>query len=393
MSGCTSSLATRENYGERASTRIVFLITGIVMSAWAPLVPLVKARTGLDEGGLGLLLLGFGIGSIVAMPFAGYLTARFGCRPLIIASTLVLCAVLPTLSQLTSLPGLALTVLLFGASMGMLDCAINIQSIIVEKNSGETLQSGFHGLYSVGGIAGAGAMTAMLSLGLDPLPSVLCLVAIILASLYKAAPNLLPYGTERDGPIFAVPRGIVLLLGVLCFIVFLTEGAMLDWSAVFLASQRDIPPSYAGLGYACFAAAMTLGRLTGDAIVSRLGGIRVVTLGGICAAVGMLVSLVLDGWPASLLGYALVGAGCSNIVPVLFSAAGRQQRMPQRTAIPAIISMGYAGILMGPAFIGMIAHFSSLTIALGAWSCCCCLSAVLRNFLKPDSELMSAGRR
>jgi len=365
MSGCTSSLATRENYGERASTRIVFLITGIVMSAWAPLVPLVKARTGLDEGGLGLLLLGFGIGSIVAMPFAGYLTARFGCRPLIIASTLVLCAVLPMLSQLTFLPGLALTVLLFGASMGMLDCAINIQSIIVEKNSGETLQSGFHGLYSVGGIAGAGAMTAMLSLGLDPLPSVLCLVAIILASLYKAAPNLLPYGAERDGPIFAVPRGIVLLLGVLCFIVFLTEGAMLDWSAVFLASQRDIPPSYAGLGYACFAAAMTLGRLTGDAIVSRLGGIRVVTLGGICAAVGMLVSLVFDGWPASLLGYALVGAGCSNIVPVLFSAAGRQQRMPQRTAIPAIISMGYAGILMGPAFIGMIAHFSSLTIALG----------------------------
>jgi len=365
MSGCTSSLATRENYGERASTRIVFLITGIVMSAWAPLVPLVKARTGLDEGGLGLLLLGFGIGSIVAMPFAGYLTARFDCRPLIIASTLVLCAVLPMLSQLTFLPGLALTVLLFGASMGMLDCAINIQSIIVEKNSGETLQSGFHGLYSVGGIAGAGAMTAMLSLGLDPLPSVLCLVAIILASLYKAAPNLLPYGAERDGPIFAVPRGIVLLLGVLCFIVFLTEGAMLDWSAVFLASQRDIPPSYAGLGYACFAAAMTLGRLTGDAIVSRLGGIRVVTLGGICAAVGMLVSLVFDGWPASLLGYALVGAGCSNIVPVLFSAAGRQQRMPQRTAIPAIISMGYAGILMGPAFIGMIAHFSSLTIALG----------------------------
>ena len=90
MSACTSSLAIRENHGERASTRIVFLITGIVMSAWAPLVPLVKARTGLDEGGLGLLLLGFGIGSIVAMPFVGYLTARFGCRPVIIASTVVL---------------------------------------------------------------------------------------------------------------------------------------------------------------------------------------------------------------------------------------------------------------------------------------------------------------
>ncbi|WP_126363152.1 MFS transporter [Pseudomonas fluorescens] len=365
MNTSTSALSGSDNYGERVSTRIVFLITGIVMSAWAPLVPLVKTRTGLDDGGLGLLLLVFGIGSIVAMPFAGYLTARFGCRPVIVASTIALCAVLPLLSYLAWLPGLALAVLVFGASMGMLDCAINIQSIIVEKNSGETLQSGFHGLYSVGGIAGAGAMTAMLSLGLDPLPSVLCLVAIILAALYKAAPSLLPYGTERDGPLFAIPRGIVLLLGSLCFIVFLTEGAMLDWSAVFLASQRDMQPSYAGLGYACFAAAMTLGRLTGDAIVSRLGGRRVVALGGICAAVGMLVSLALDSWQAALLGYALVGIGCSNIVPVLFTAAGRQQHMPQRTAIPAIISMGYAGILMGPAFIGMVAHVSTLVVALG----------------------------
>lgn len=364
MSASTPALAINANDGERLSTRITFLITGIVMSAWAPLVPLVKARTGLDDGGLGLLLLGFGIGSIVAMPFAGYLTARFGCRPVIIFSTIALCAVLPILSHLAWLPGLALAVLLFGASMGMLDCAINIQSIIVEKNSGETLQSGFHGLYSVGGIAGAVAMTAMLSLGLAPLLCVLCLVAIILAALYKAAPSLLPYGTERDGPLFAVPRGIVLLLGSLCFIVFLTEGAMLDWSAVFLASHRGMEPSYGGLGYACFATTMTIGRLTGDAIVRRLGGVRVLALGGVCAAAGMAISLGFDSWQASLLGYALVGAGCSNIVPVLFTAAGRQQHMPQRAAIPAIISMGYAGILMGPAFIGMVAHLSTLTVAL-----------------------------
>lgn len=366
MSTSTPSLAINANYGERVSTRITFLITGIVMSAWAPLVPLVKARTGLDDGGLGLLLFGFGTGSIVAMPFAGYLTARFGCRPVIICSTIALCSLLPILSHVAWLPGLAISVLLFGASMGMLDCAINIQSIIVEKNSGETLQSGFHGLYSVGGIVGAGAMTAMLSLGLEPLLCVLCLVALILASLYKAAPMLLPYGTERSGPLFVIPRGIVLLLGSLCFIVFLTEGAMLDWSAVFLASRQDMYPSYVGLGYACFAAAMTIGRLTGDMIVSRLGGVRVVALGGICAAAGMAVSLLFDSWQASLLGYALVGAGCSNIVPVLFTAAGRQTHMPQRAAIPAIISMGYAGILVGPAFIGLAAHISSLTIALSA---------------------------
>lgn len=364
MSTPSPSIAIRSNYAERTSTRIAFLIAGLIMSAWAPLVPLAKERTGLDDGGLGFLLLGLGTGSIVAMPFAGYLTARYGCRPVIVWSTIALCAVLPLLSSVSWLPGLAAAVLLFGACMGMLDCAMNIQSIIVEKDSGEALQSGFHALYSVGGILGAGALTVLLSLGLDPLLSVLCIVAIVMSALYKAAPNLLTYGTEQDGPSFAIPKGIVFLLGILCFIVFLTEGALLDWSAVFLVSSREMEPNMAGLGYACFAATTTVGRLTGDAIVRRLGGVRVVTFGGLIAAVGMIVSLSFDGWQASLIGYALVGAGCSNIVPVLFTAVGRQKRMPQRVAIPAIISMGYAGILIGPAIIGFVAHMSTLSIAL-----------------------------
>ena len=365
MNAPSPVLIPTANHSERMSTRIAFLIAGLLMSAWAPLVPLVKARAGLDDGGLGLLLLGLGGGSIVAMPFAGYLTAHYGCRPVVIWATIVLCAVLALLSTVAWLPGLVIAVTLFGASMGMLDCAMNIQSVIVEKNSGQALQSGFHGLYSVGGIVGAGAMTALLTLGLDPLIAALCIVATVLGSLYKAAPALLTYGTERGGPLFAVPRGIVLLLGTLCFIVFLTEGAMLDWSAVFLVSNRGLEPSIAGLGYASFAAAMTVGRLTGDAIVSKLGGVRVVALGGLCAAAGMIVSLGIDGWPASLIGYALVGAGCSNIVPVLFTAVGRQQRMPQAVAIPAVISMGYAGILIGPVCIGAIAHLSTLSFAMG----------------------------
>ena len=381
MNAPSPVLVPTANYSERMSTRIAFLIAGLLMSAWAPLVPLVKARTGLDDGGLGLLLLGLGGGSIVAMPFAGYLTAHYGCRPVVIWATIVLCAVLPLLSTVVWLPGLVIAVIIFGASMGMLDCAMNIQSVIVEKNSGQALQSGFHGLYSVGGILGAGAMTTLLTLGLHPLIAALCIVATVLGALYKAAPAFLTYGTERGGPMFAVPRGIVLFLGALCFIVFLTEGAILDWSAVFLVSGRGLEPSIAGLGYASFAAAMTVGRLTGDAIVSKLGGVRVVALGGLCAAAGMVVSLGIDGWAASLIGYALVGAGCSNIVPVLFTAVGRQQRMPQAVAIPAVISMGYAGILIGPVFIGAVAHLSTLSFALG------CVS-VLLVFVSATARLL-----
>ncbi len=381
MNAPSPVLVPTANHSERMSTRIAFLIAGLLMSAWAPLVPLVKARAGLDDGGLGLLLLGLGGGSIVAMPFAGYLTAHYGCRPVVICATIVLCALLPLLSTVAWLPGLVIAVILFGASMGMLDCAMNIQSVIVEKNSGQALQSGFHGLYSVGGIVGAGAMTALLTLGLHPLIAALCIVATVLGALYKAAPALLTYGTERGGPMFAVPRGIVLFLGALCFIVFLTEGAILDWSAVFLVSNRGLEPSIAGLGYASFAAAMTVGRLTGDAIVSKLGGVRVVALGGLCAAAGMIVSLGIDGWVASLIGYALVGAGCSNIVPVLFTAVGRQQRMPQAVAIPAVISMGYTGILIGPVFIGAVAHLSTLSFALG------CVS-VLLIFVSATARLL-----
>jgi hypothetical protein len=135
------------------------------------------------------------------------------------------------------------------------------------------------------------------------------------------------------------------------------------------------------LGYASFAAAMTVGRLTGDAIVIKLGGVRVVALGGLCAAAGMIVSLGIDGWAASLIGYALVGAGCSNIVPVLFTAVGRQQRMPQAVAIPAVISMGYTGILIGPVFIGAVAHLSTLSFALG------CVS-VLLIFVSATARLL-----
>lgn len=347
------------------STRIAFFIAGFAMAAWAPLVPLAKARAQLSEGSLGLLLLGLGAGSILAMPLAGYLCARWGCRRVIVGASALICLMLPLLASAATLPLLIAAVLLFGAGMGAIDCAMNIQAVLVEKASGRPMMSGFHGLFSVGGILGAGGMTALLALGLTPTLAALCVVAVTLAAVIKAAPNLLPYGNESDGPLFAVPRGIVLFLGALCFIVFLTEGAMLDWSAVFLVSERGMEPAYAGLGYAAFATTMTIGRLTGDVIVARVGGARVTLFGGLCAAAGLALSLAVPAWPAALLGYALIGAGCSNIVPVLFTAVGRQTTMPQSAAIPAMTSLGYAGILVGPAFIGFVAHGSSLSIALG----------------------------
>ncbi|UVL00339.1 MFS transporter [Pseudomonas sp. B21-048] len=350
---------------EQMSTRIAFFIAGFGIAAWAPLVPYAKARAGLDEGTLGLLLLCLGVGSILAMPMAGMLAARFGCRRMLSGGTLLICAALPLLATVSSIPALIVALFMFGAGLGTVDSTVNLQAVIVERASGKTMMSGFHGLFSLGGIVGAAGVSALLGLGASPLGATLVVIVLLIVALLKAAPHLLPYGSESSGPAFAVPHGIVLFIGGMCFIVFLSEGAALDWSAVFLAQERGIDTAYAGLGYAAFALTMTVGRLTGDAIVRRLGATRVIVFGGSTAAAGLALATFAPSWEAALVGYALLGTGCSNIVPVLYTAVGKQTVMPQSIAVPAITTLGYAGILAGPAVIGFIAHGSSLSFAFG----------------------------
>ncbi len=349
---------------EQTSTRIIFFVIGLGMAAWAPLVPFVQQRAGLDDGALGRLLLCLGGGSIVTMPLAGALAARFGCRRVIVWAVALLCLVLPVLADTGSLLLLVPALLLFGAAIGAMDCTVNIQALAVERASGRPMMSGFHGLFSLGGIVGAAGVSALLGVGASPLAAVLVVVTCVAAALACAAPALLPYGGAGAGPSIAVPRGVVWGLGLLCFIMFLAEGTVLDWGAVFLTAARGVVPAYAGLGYAAFSVAMTAGRLTGDAIVRRLGRRQVVVAGGLCAAAGLAIVVLVPSWPAGLVGYGLLGAGSSNIVPVLFSAVGRQSAMPEHAAVPAVTTLGYFGILAGPAAIGLIAHASSLSAAL-----------------------------
>ncbi|MGI4744718.1 MAG: MFS transporter [Janthinobacterium lividum] len=348
---------------EQRATRIVFFIAGFGYAAWAPLVPFAKARAGISDGGLGLLLLCLGAGSIVMMPLAGALSAKLGCRRVIIASAVFVAASLPFLTVVSSAPLLVAALLVFGASVGTIDVSMNIQAIIVERASGRSMMSGFHGLFSVGGIAGAGGMTALLSLGISPFASTLCISVCILAALAIAQAHLLSYGSRNEGPAFAIPHGVVLFIGMLCFVLFLAEGAILDWSAVFLTSDRHMDATYAGLGYAAFATTMTIGRLFGDRIVHRLGSRKIILAGGLFGAAGFAVATLVASPVVAILGYALVGVGCSNIVPVLFTAVGRQTVMPENVAVPAITTLGYVGILAGPAGIGFIAHASSLSVA------------------------------
>jgi len=348
---------------EQRSTRLLFLVAGFAAAAWASLVPFAKTRTGLNEATLGLVLLCLGGGSIISMPIAGALSTRYGCRIVLAVSSLLLCAVLPLLAIVSSVSLLAVALCIFGIALGSTDCVMNVGAVIVERASGKPMMSGFHGFYSLGGIVGAAGTSVLLTLNVSALGSTLVAVVAIVIALLIAYPALLPYGNRSEGPPFAIPHGVVLFLGLLCFVVFLVEGSMLDWSAVLLTEKRGMPSAQAGFGFASFSLAMTLGRLTGDAVVAKIGRRAIVAGGGLLSAGGIALVALVPPWQFALLGYALVGLGCSNIVPVLFTAVGRQTSMPQAVAIPAITSLGYAGILTGPAGIGFIAYHSSLSVA------------------------------
>jgi MFS family permease len=347
----------------RRATRLVFFVVGFVAAAWACLVPFAKANTDLNEGSLGLVLLCLGIGSILAMPAAGALSTRFGCRVVLTASSLVACAALPLLTTVSSATLLAVVLFVFGAALGSADCVMNVQAVIVARASERPLMSGFHAFYSLGGIGGAASISILLILGATPFNSTLAAVAVMVLAVLVAYSGLLPYGNPAEGPPFAIPRGVVLFLGALCFIVFLVEGSMLDWSAVLMTEQRGTGPAQSGFAFASFSMAMAFGRLIGDRVVARIGRRRVVAGGGLLAAGGIALATLVSNRGLALLGYALVGGGCSNIVPVLFTTVGRQKTMPQAVAVPAITTLGYAGILMGPAGIGFIAQQSSLSVA------------------------------
>lgn len=367
---------------EQHSTRLLFLLAGFSAAAWASLVPVAKAATGVNEGQLGLVLLCLGIGSLLAMPVSGVVSTRHGCRKVLMVCGVALYACLPLLASIQNVFTLAAALFFFGAMIGTFDCVMNIQAVIVERDSKRPLMSGFHGFYSLGGLLGAATTSTIMDLGVSPFATVSAIALAGVLLLMGIRRHVLPYGNPAEGPPFALPRGEVLFLGMLCMTVFLVEGSMMDWSAVMLAENHGMPVAQAGYGFAAFSLTMTFGRLTGDRIVARVGRRSVVTVGGLLAMGGILLATLVPLWQAALLGYAMVGLGCSNIVPVLFTAVGRQTSMPQSVAVPAMSTLGYAGVLAGPAAIGFIAHHSSLPMAFLLVAALMLFVAISGRFLK-----------
>ncbi|WP_416768972.1 MFS transporter [Pseudomonas sp. RHF3.3-3] len=358
------------NLRQQQATRRIFLVAGLGMAAWAPLIPFVKGRLAIGDDTLGLLLFCIAAGSMLAMPFTGWLIARFGCRAVILACATLLCLVLPFMMHASATLALAAALLLFGAVNGLLDVSMNAQAVIVERDSGQAKMSGFHGFYSIGSVAGAGGVSLLLWAGLAPLQAILLVVLLIALLVMQACAHLLGRQPREPGETAGLLRALVqpslLVIALLCFFIFMIEGAMLDWSAVLLHSERGMDKSHAGFGYTLYALAVALCRLGGDRLVNAVGHRRLLAAGAGCAAIGLLLIVSIDRPGVALGGFVLAGIGLSNIVPILFSTAGNHPRVPSGMALSAVTLVGYSGLLSGPALIGLVARHASLTSAFGA---------------------------
>ncbi|MBJ9741267.1 MFS transporter [Acinetobacter oleivorans] len=374
---------------QRLATRLSFFSLGFATAAWAPLIPFAQQRLNLNHADFGLLLLCMGIGSMIAMPATGALVKRWGCRPLIALALMLLMVLLPSLTMWNSIVTMAVALFVFGSAAGCLGVAINLQAVVVEKHSLRALMSSFHGMCSLGGLTGAMLVTALLAVGLSPLMSTLSVVMILLVIGGVAIPSCLTSFEQDEKPHEDTtqvlkkryrPDGIILLIGMMCFIAFLSEGAAMDWGGIYLTSKYQLNPAFAGLAYTFFALSMTTGRFAGHVLLKQWGEKNIVTYSAIGAAIGMAVIVTAPVWQVVVLGYALLGLGCSNIVPVMFSRVGRQNKMPKAAALSLVSTIAYTGSLSGPALIGLIGEWTGLSTVLTGVAVLLFVIALLNRF-------------
>jgi MFS family permease len=369
----------------RLAVSILFFVNGAVLASWLPHIPAVKARLTSGDGQLGLVLLAMAAGAVVALPAAGPLIARFGSRTVSTLAALGLCLAMPLPVLSPSLAALVASLVMLGACNGLLDVAMNTQAAAVEQRTGRPIMSSFHALFSLGGVAGALAAGGAMSLGAGDTTHVVAAAAVALAAVLVALPALVPARPPdaRPASSFAWPPRALVMLGSLTLLGLLAEGAMADWSAVYLRDTLGATPALAALGFAAFSLAMGVGRLSGDALVERLGPRRVLRASSTLAALGLGGALVVGRPAAGLVGCALVGLGIANVVPVLFSAASRVPGLEPGRTLAAVATTGYLGFLAGPPLIGAVAEIAGLAVGLGLVSVACAVVAVQAGSL-PD---------
>jgi MFS family permease len=372
----------------RLAVASLFFVNGMLFATWVSRIPAIEEQRGLSHATLGLALLLLAFGAMISMPAAGALCARFGSARVCGVGILAYCAFLPLLSFGGDAWVFALCLFLFGIAHGSVDVAMNAQAVQVERKYRRPIMSSFHALFSIGGLSGAASGGLIAALGWKP-TNHFFLVAVAMGILSVVVlPHLLPTIETRTvgSRTFALPSKTLIGVGVIALCIMMGEGAMADWSAVYLRRVVETCEGIAAMGYAAFSIAMAAGRIVGDRVIARFGPENLVRAGGGLAAAGLLVALLVPSPAFVLIGLACVGAGFATIVPMAFSAAGNARDVSPGVAIASVTTMGYLGFLLGPPLIGFLAQGVGLRAALGVIVLTSVFPILLRSSLNRSAE-------
>lgn len=344
---------------------VVFLCFGADYANLAPRLPQIKHSLGLSDGALGIALLGSPVGTVCAVRFAGWAIGRWGSRRVTRCGALTMAGALVLPALAWNLGTLAAGLAVLGAGLGATDVAMNSQGVAVERGVGRPIMSGLHGAYSVGALLGALLASAAAHLGVPPVTQFTVVAALLALTVWFGTGGLL---RDDGAPVEQPPGGrthgawslTVLLLGVIGLCSFVGEGAVDNWSSVYLRDGLGAGAGVAGLGFAGCAGAMAVVRLSGDRLVARFGRVAVLRVGALVSAFGLAAGLWMDNEVGGIVGFTAFGAGAALVAPVTFSAAGNLPGLPAGAAISYVTGIAYLGFLVGPPVIGFTAEAAGL---------------------------------
>jgi len=355
---------------ERAGVALLFLMNGFFVGAWAPKIPEFASRLGLTESALGVMILVFGLGSLVMMPIAGAQIARFGSSTVSRITALLAVPTLLFLTWVGSIWSGAVAIFLFGGLIGAMDVAMNANAVAVEKHMRRAIMSSCHAFWSLGGLLGAATGGFLIErMGVTGhVILVTIAAALMLAFAWPMVLRDAPHPEEVHERLRLPRTALPWLLGLMALFCMIPEGAVIDWSALYLRQELGSSVTASGFAFAAFSLTMAIMRFAGDLVRDRFGAVRTLRVCAVISVTGLLLAGLAPSADTAILGFALAGIGISNLVPIVFSAAGNLPGLRPGVGLSVVTTMGYSGILLAPSAIGFIAEYSGLAMIFAALS-------------------------
>ncbi|MCT7376566.1 MFS transporter [Chelativorans salis] len=367
-----------------------FFVNGFMVGSWAPQIPLLVARFSLTETVLGLLILIFGLGAVVAMPMCGWLISRHGSRAVTRVSGVLCACSLLAVALAPGMPTLIAALVAFGGLLGGMDVSMNSNAVVVERRLQRAIMSSSHGFWSLGGFVGAG-VGGVLAEQWGHLAHAGAVTVVALVLVFVAMPKLIverkPAATGSGG-LSGFPRSpLIYLTGIVALFSMAPEGAVLDWAALYLRQEMGAGLATASLAFTAFSGAMALMRFLGDGVRNRLGAVTTMRVSGIIAAVGMLGAGLAPSPAAAILAFALAGLGIANMVPIAFSAAGNQPGISSAAGMSVATTIGYSGMLAAPSVVGFVAERTGFTPIFIGFAVLLGVVLLMSNLVRPADDI------